>query len=117
MLCWRRPVRFQLPEEISAAIEKIRADNTSGATALTEEAAGVLARLPSLPAAGSGEQLRSLVVPAVRSLIAAQPAMASLVNLGNTVLWEMEEAPAESYGDRLVTACHRFLERMSSRGR
>ncbi len=63
--------------EAQKLINQIRSDNTSGATALTHLAAKALSSRTPLP-------------EIARALVAAQPAMAPILNLANSVLWACE---------------------------
>lgn len=109
---------LQLPAGVAAEIDAIRTDHASGAVTLTKRAARAFGRLASLAEASSAGRMRSLAAVAARSLVAAQPTMASLVNLANTVLWATEQAAETgAVRERLRAAADEFLARMDAAGR
>ncbi|MCP5120798.1 MAG: hypothetical protein GY953_59145, partial [bacterium] len=77
--------------EVQELIDQIRSDNTSGATTLTRLAAKALSRSSALD-------------ETARALVAAQPAMAPILNLVNTVLSDARGA----------AACDEFLESLAA---
>ncbi len=99
-----------LPEAVQAGIERIRLDRLSGAAALARQAAETL--ISAAPALG-GLPLpaaRQMLLELVRRLVAAQPAMAPLVNLANAVLWRSEQAGEGSgLGRAIEQAGEEFL--------
>lgn len=86
-----------------AAIEALRRDNTSGAAAITAQAAQALAEaIAALPvetyadAPVTAARYRRWLLILGRQLIGAQPAMASLYRLANDLLWAARELPDEA---------------------
>jgi len=79
-----------LNSHVSQAIAAIAGDNRSGAAQIAERAADILLRR-----AGTGtvapNMFRQEILATGWALIRAQPLMAPLVNLVNTVLWALEE--------------------------
>ncbi len=75
-----------LPEALATAIDEIQSDRTSGAAALARRAAqAVFEAAPELDRLAPEERLLTLTEIA-RRLVLAQPAMAPLVNLADTLL-------------------------------
>jgi len=85
-----------LPDSFSKAAEEIRRDNLSGATDLVRRGAKALAQL----------EMPDLLGEASRALVAAQPTMAPLWNLANSVLWAVErgEASVAQAADAFMSA-------------
>jgi translation initiation factor eIF-2B subunit delta len=75
----------------SQAIAEIAGDNRSGAAQIAERAADILLRRASTGEAASPDAFRQELLATGWALIRAQPLMAPLVNLVNTVLWKLEE--------------------------
>ncbi len=88
-----------LPDPFVRALEEIRRDKRSGATALVRRGAEALARLG---AAGSLEE-------AARALVAAQPMMAPMWNLANTLLHSVESGEST-----IAEAAGAFIERVDA---
>src|SRR5262245_3353258 len=76
----------------SSAIAEIAADNRSGATEIAERAADILLQRADTGEAASPDAFRQELLTTGWALIKAQPIMAPLVNLVNTVLWKIEES-------------------------
>ncbi|NJK79008.1 MAG: initiation factor 2B [Chloroflexaceae bacterium] len=74
---------------VEQAIQSIAANNSSGAVELAGTAADVLLRCARTDSAETAEAFRFNILQAGQALIEAQPAMAPLVNLVNTVLWRL----------------------------
>ena len=81
--------------DIAARIQALAEDHTRGATALTQEAAEIFAVLADVSRAPGPTQFLADLAEAGRVMMAAQPAMASLFTLANTVLWTVDAAPAQ----------------------
>lgn len=86
-----------LAKEIQDRINTLRADNTAGASALTEAAGEILMRVVDLSRSPSHTELRSRIIAAGKAIIKAQPAMAPLYTLVNHVLGEL--APSAGDGE------------------
>ncbi len=81
--------------DVAARIQALAEDHTSGATALTQAAAEVFAVLADVSRAPGPTQFLADLAEAGRVIMAAQPAMASLFTLANTLLWTVDVAPAQ----------------------
>lgn len=88
-----------LPDSFVRAVEEIRSDNRSGASALVRQGATAFAQI--------GEA--DLLDEAARALVAAQPTMAPMWNLANTVLRAVEQGEATS-----AEAANAFVERLAA---
>jgi translation initiation factor 2B subunit (eIF-2B alpha/beta/delta family) len=73
-----------------ATIASIAADNVSGAAQIAERAADILLQRAGSGEAASPDAFRQELLVTGWALIQAQPAMAPLINLVNTVLWKIE---------------------------
>ncbi len=100
--------------EVLARVTEIASDNRSGADTLARKAAEVL----ELQAAGpspDGPALREALVEAARLLVAAQPAMASIFNLANAVLFAIEGIhDAPSLRSAVTAICRRFAAEIAT---
>ncbi|GAB4212987.1 MAG: initiation factor 2B [Roseiflexaceae bacterium] len=76
---------------LAHAVARIAADKRSGAALLAERAADVLLRRATTGEAASPDAFRAELLATGWALIQAQPVMAPMVNLVNTVLWKLEE--------------------------
>lgn len=74
------------PGTWESVVDRLRKDNIHGAAYLAKQASGALASLPEV------EDVAKLA----RALIGAQPAMAPIVNLANTLLYEYEKGVSTS---------------------
>jgi translation initiation factor 2B subunit (eIF-2B alpha/beta/delta family) len=92
-------------------ISGIRDDHRSGATALTRDAAGVVAQMAELEL-DRDESLLEALVTAGRLLVKAQPFMASLVNLAGAALEACETAGPEDPRILIKASVSRFLSQM-----
>lgn len=79
------------PKELEREIEALAQDNLSGATALTVRGAKILALRVKTSAAKTRRGFRGEFLSTAHSILRAQPTMAPLRNLVNTLLWEIEE--------------------------
>ncbi len=95
----------ELSAELTAAVNAIRADNLRGAVALSREAALVVKRAVSGPARPTWP----LVVHLCKSLVDAQPMMAPMFNLANSVLLAAEpRKDSEGFQRAVAEACDEF---------
>lgn len=106
---------------VSARIEdliwKIEQDNTSGAVELTRKGAAVLALLTEETTAPETSQFLSELLSVGRKLIKAQPSMAPLFNLVNTVLSSVDTAEdAKEARNTAKAAAQNFATAVSVRG-
>ncbi len=81
--------------DIAARIQALAEDHTRGATALTREAAEIFAVLADVSRAPGPTQFLADLAEAGRVIMAAQPAMASLFTLANTVLHTVDASPVQ----------------------
>ncbi len=88
---------------VRRAAAAIRADTRSGATALTARAGAAL-RAIAAEAEAEGHLDAALLAAAVRALVRAQPAMASICRLGDAVLAAAGEAPTAAVVAAAVAA-------------
>lgn len=80
--------KLKLSNTIMKKIDKIRLDNTSGSLELTNQAAEILIFLVDNISVTSSSELINLIQDTTNKLIKAQPIMASIYNLTNTILLE-----------------------------
>ena len=78
-------------QSCTQALEEIRGDNVSGASELSRTAASVFVLFASDSEAKSGEEYFSDLLKLGIELISAQPHMASIFNLVNSILYSVEE--------------------------
>ena len=117
MICWASQMQPKLPEEIQARIERIRRDNTSGAMSLSQKAAGIIAAFVRSTSIIDSSRLLQDLVSVARALIKAQPTMAPIVNLTNTVLWRAETASEPEVIRAVVEkACAEFVNGIDTAG-
>ncbi|MCB0211580.1 MAG: hypothetical protein KDJ52_19745 [Anaerolineae bacterium] len=97
---------------IRQKIETLRADNLSGAVALTRRAAQLLiAVVEADNAPADDNMLRDSLGATAKALIEAQPTMAPLFNLANHLLWALEARPkGESIRQTVRQSCHTFID-------
>lgn len=108
---------FDLPVRIQTSVEQIRTDNTSGAVALTLRAAETMALLAADAGVTTAAGLLELLIEAARALANAQPAMAPILNLANTVLWRAGTATDLSRMQAEIgAACREFVHRLEASG-
>lgn len=75
------------------AVAAIAADSVSGAVEIAEKSAEVIQRLARTDDSQTTGELRQRLLALGWALIRAHPTMAPLVNMVNSVLWTLEEAP------------------------
>jgi translation initiation factor eIF-2B subunit delta len=78
--------------QFSQAIATIATDNRYGAAEIAEQAADLLLRRATAGEPASPDAFRQELTLTGWALIQAQPSMAPLVNLVNSVLWKVEES-------------------------
>ncbi|MCB0193069.1 MAG: hypothetical protein KDJ65_14085 [Anaerolineae bacterium] len=107
-----------IPRATRAKIETIRADNLSGAVALTRQAAqALLSVVDDENAPADDDRLLDSLGATAKALIAAQPTMAPLFNVGNQLLWTLESRPkGESIPHTVRQSCHTFLNAIEQSG-
>lgn len=88
--------------EIDHLLERLRADHTSGAMALLEQAMAILETFLAQPTMHDQRDLYTALVALVRALIAAQPSMAPMLNLAHQMV---QACPAD-------LACHEARQRL-----
>ncbi len=115
---------MKLPKEIEdqrlilSGIEEIRSDNTSGAVELSIKAAETLTLLTENFANPSARQLTDSIGTAAKALAAAQPAMASIFNLANRTLCDIDKVcKTEEIRQVLRASCRDFTNQLKSAGR
>jgi translation initiation factor 2B subunit (eIF-2B alpha/beta/delta family) len=79
---------------IAQAIAAIAANNQQGAAEVAEQGADVLLRCSHLDDAATAADFRQRMLQTGWAIIRAQPTMAPLVNLVNTLLWKLENCDA-----------------------
>lgn len=82
--------------QFSGVIAAIAADNRYGAVQIAERAADLLLKRAAAGEPPSPDAFRQELLTTGWALIKAQPTMAPLVNLVNTVLWKVEESETPS---------------------
>ena len=106
-----------IPEEIRARIEEVRTDNTSGAVALSRRAAGTFAILAGTASISPASRLLECLGETARALARAQPAMAPILNLANSVLWRAgEAAELRQIQAEVEAACREFVDGLDAAG-
>ncbi len=115
---------MKLPKEIEgqrlnlSGIEEIRSDNTSGAVELSIKAAETLTLLAENIGVSSARQLTDSIGTAAKALVAAQPAMASIFNLANRTLCDIDKVcKTEEIRQVLRASCRDFIDQLKSAGR
>jgi translation initiation factor 2B subunit (eIF-2B alpha/beta/delta family) len=76
---------------LAHAIAGLAADSRSGAAQIAARAADILLRRAGIGEAASPDAFRQELLATGWAIIQAQPAMAPLVNLVNSVMWKIEE--------------------------
>jgi ribose 1,5-bisphosphate isomerase len=99
--------------EVLARVAEIASDNRSGADTLARKAAEVLELQAAAPST-DGTGLREALAEAARLLVAAQPAMASIFNLANAVLFAIEGVDdAPSLRNAVISTCRGFTAKIA----
>lgn len=95
------------------AIGALAADKRSGAAQIAARAADVLLRRAATGGASSSDAFREELLDTGWALIQAQSTMAALINLVNTVMWEVEEyhTPPE-LRQAVIAATDRFKRQL-----
>jgi translation initiation factor 2B subunit (eIF-2B alpha/beta/delta family) len=104
-------------DSIESRIQAIRDDHRSGSLGLTRKAGAVLAQLAECETGGARQWRR--LVAACRGLVAAQPEMASIVNLCSEVLTAVDSGGRTRgpIGPVVRAAVERFLKRLEGDAR
>jgi len=82
---------LQSEQSCARVLEEIRGDNVSGASELSRKAASTFVLFASQSGAESGEEYFLHLLKLGAELISAQPHMASIFNLANSILYSVEE--------------------------
>jgi len=105
--------KSKLPNIIQEQIEKIRLDNTSGSTELAKQAADVLIFLVDNVTVTFPSKLVNLIHDTANELIKAQPIMASIFNLANTILLEnIGLKNKEEIKQNVYYSCQQFIQHL-----
>jgi len=97
-----------LPESINKSIEEIQLDNTSGSVELAKKSAEIFINLVD-------ENLNYAQIKNISySLIKAQPNMASIFNLANNLMLEMDKHKNQKPKDIVNKYCKKFLKDLES---
>lgn len=101
-----------IPASVKEKIQQIKADNTSGASILTDAAAETLKMLAHECRVEDSEEFRELLYMTGVKLIRAQPAMASIFSLVNTTLLEYNDfrGKASFQETKLPEVCDQFIK-------
>ncbi len=106
-------MKNRLPAEIQTRIRAVGADNRSGSVHLTRLAASALLHLTHTLEATSFDQAQSLLTEVAVALVQAQPNMAPLFNMSNTVLAEGERATtSQELAETVRQVVRDFLSRL-----
>lgn len=99
---------------IQEQIEKIRLDNTSGSAELAKQAADILLFLVDNVSVTSPSKLIDLIQYTANKLIKAQPIMASIFNLTNTIILEnIGLKNNEEIKQNVHNSCQQFIQHLS----
>ncbi len=82
---------IQSEQSCTQVLEEIRGDNISGASELSRKAASTFVLFASENEAESGEEYFHALLKLGTELVSAQPHMASIFNLVNSILYSVEE--------------------------
>jgi translation initiation factor eIF-2B subunit delta len=100
---------MELPADLISALNAIRDDNLQGAAALASEAALLVKRAMSHPELPAWPETQPFLVCLAKALVDAQPVMAPMFTLANSVLMAAEpEKDAEGLRRAVVAACEAF---------
>lgn len=103
--------------DVESLIEELAADTTSGAAELARDAARVFSLLAERTESKDLPSFLSELSATGRRAIRAQPSMASLFNLVNTLLFGLDEAGSlDEARQRVVSEARGFAEELVSRG-
>jgi translation initiation factor eIF-2B subunit delta len=103
--------------DLESLIEKLAGDNTSGAAELARDAAQVFSVLAEGTESGDLPSFLLELSTTGRRVIQAQPSMAPLFNLVNTLLFSLDEAGSlDEARRRVVAEAQGFAEELASRG-
>ncbi|MFW5996912.1 MAG: translation initiation factor eIF-2B, partial [Lentisphaeria bacterium] len=114
----------KIPASVKEKIQQIKADNTSGASVLTGVAAETLKLLARECKAEDPAEFRDLLYKTAVQLIQAQPVMASIFSLVNSILMEynefrgkvsFQEAKLPDVCDQFITAQNTAEDRMKTK--
>lgn len=89
-------------ENIEKAIEEIRMDNTNGSIKLAEKSADILTLL--IKKTDSPNIIRNIA----KTLIKAQPSMASIFSLGNNLMLNIDDNKNQNLKNIVQTYCNKF---------
>ena len=105
--------KSKLLKIIREKIEKIHLDNTSGSTNLTKQAAEILIFLVDNVSTTSSSEIINLINDITNELIKAQPTMASIFNLTNTILLENKGLKnKEEIKQNVHNSCQLFIQHL-----
>ena len=104
-----------LPECIESRIERIRFDNTSGALKLAEEAAKLLIFLVDNYSYSTKYKLIEVIERTAIELTLAQPTMAPIFNLTNSIMLETSKIKNEEKIKKIIrTHCIKYIDRLNN---
>ncbi len=83
---------IQTEQSCAAALEDVRKDNVSGASEISRKAACAFVLFAAENRAKSGEEYFRNLLRLGADLVSAQPYMASIFNLANSILYSVEES-------------------------
>ena len=105
--------KSKLSKIIRDKIEKIHLDNTSGSIDLTKQAAEILIFLVDNVSVTSSSEIINLINVLTNELIKAQPTMASIFNLTNTILLENKGLKnKEEIKQNVHNSCQLFIQHL-----
>jgi len=104
-----------IPECIKSRIEKIRIDNTSGAQKLTKQVAESLIFLVDNYTDTSKSKVIKVIEQTILELKRAQPTMASIFNLTNSIMFDISTIKNEEKIRKIIrTNCKNYINRLDN---
>jgi translation initiation factor 2B subunit (eIF-2B alpha/beta/delta family) len=104
--------------DYASLIEEVIHDNLSGSQELARRVGSIVCRLTEEKKSSPLEELRGVILEVGRALLRGQPAMASLFNLFDRILPELDKAPSGAAATRAVRrATQAFVEEMEEHNR
>jgi translation initiation factor eIF-2B subunit delta len=101
---------IQTEQSCAQALKEIRKDNVSGASELSRKAASVFVLFASQAGTEPKEEYFRALLRLGANLVSAQPHMASIFNLANSILYSVEESLPLDTSDQLAELTRRKAE-------
>lgn len=101
-------MKEEIPENVSKSIEEIKLDNTSGSMDLAKKSALLLYDLVNIA------DSQNIINKTAYSLIKAQPNMASIFNLVNNLMFEIDDNNDKELKNIVQKYCKKFLKNIEN---